>query len=256
MNYLLTGKAGALTNVEARLLDRYLARAVNGVLTADLPDTIPGERRRRIEALRWHEHTLGALRELGATVCEGVSANAIPLPTESVDLCHSGGTLEHYRPEELAAFLSECFRILRAGGVASHVFDHRDHLYHADRCWPFLAHLALPDPLYSPLCGHALSYHNRLLPAQVMHLFEAAGFEKIVVRRLILPDRRYVEGEEALAGQPGIHRSLLARRFRKLSEVDRRTAAAHYLYRKPGRKKTVYRPAAANSLPFSTATSA
>jgi SAM-dependent methyltransferase len=150
-----------------------------------------------------------------------------------VDLCHSGGILEHCHPEELTAFLRECFRILRPGGVASHVFDHRDHLHHADHGWPFLAHLALPDPLYTLLCGHPLTYHNRLPPAQVMPLFEAAGFEKIADRRLILPDRRYVEGEEALAGRPGVHRSLLARRFRKLSEVDRRTAAAHYLYRKP-----------------------
>jgi hypothetical protein len=35
------------------------------------------------------------------------------------------------------------------------------------------------------------------------------------------------------AGCPGLRRSLLAPRFRKLSEADRRTAAAHYLYRKP-----------------------
>jgi SAM-dependent methyltransferase len=233
MNYLLTGKAGVLTNVEARLLDRYLARAVNGVLTADLPAGIPAERLRRIEALRWHHHTLDALSVLGATVYEGVSVDAVPLPSESVDLCHSGGTLEHYRPEELTAFLAECFRVLRPGGVASHVFDNRDHLHHADRRWPFLAHLALPNPLYTLLYGHALTYHNRLPPGHVRSLFEAAGFEKIAVRHLILPDRRYVEGEEILAGRPGLRRSLLARRFRKLPEIDLRTAAAHFLYRKP-----------------------
>ena len=235
MNYLLTGKAGVLTNVEARLLDRYLARAVNGVLTADIPEGIPAERLRRVEALRWYDHTLDAIGELGGVVCEGVTPGAIPLPSESVDLCHSGGTLEHYRPEELEAFLAECFRILRPGGVVSHVFDHRDHLHHADRRWPFLAHLALPDTLYAGLCGHALTYHNRLPPAQVVQLFEAAGFEKIAVRCMILPARRFVEGEDALEGRPGIPRSLLARRFRSLSEADRRTAAAHYLYRKPDR---------------------
>jgi SAM-dependent methyltransferase len=233
MGYLLTGRAGVLTNVEARLLDRYLARAVNGVLTADLPAEIPTERLRHVDALRWHDHTRDALCELGATVREGVLATVIPLCGESMDLCHSGGALEHYRPEELIAFLAECFRILRPGGVASHVFDHRDHLHHADRKWPFLAHLALPEPLYTLLCGHPLTYHNRLPSAEVMSLFEAAGFEKIAVRRLILPDRRYVEDEDVMAGRPGIRRSLLARRFRKLSEADRRTAAAHYLYRKP-----------------------
>jgi hypothetical protein len=84
------------------------------------------------------------------------------------------------------------------------------------------------------LCGHPLSYHSRLTPPQIMKLFAAAGFEKIVVRRLILPERRYVEGEEAAwAGRRGLSRALLAPRFRKLREADLHTAAAYYLYRKP-----------------------
>lgn len=234
VNYLLTGKGGVLTNTEGRVLDRYLARAVNGALTCDLPATlVPDERRRHIEPLRWYGHAAEAIGAVGGTLHESVDACALPLRAESVDLCHSGGALEHYRPEQLSAFLDACYRVLRPGGVASHVFDHRDHLHHADRRLPFLAHLALPDPLYSALCGHPLLYHNRLLPAEVMALFEQTGFECIAVRRMILPDRRYVEGDDALAGYAGLPRRLLARRFRAMSEADRRTAAAHYLYRKP-----------------------
>jgi SAM-dependent methyltransferase len=234
VNYLLTGKGGVLTNVEARLLDRYLARAVNGALATELPETVPAERRRRVEALRWSEHAADAIEAVGGVLYERVAPAAIPLASASIDLCHSGGTLEHYRPDELAAFLSECFRILRPGGIASHVFDHRDHLHHADRSWPFLAHLALSDPLYTALCGHPLGYHNRLTSSQIMKLFAAAGFEIIVVRRLILPERRYVEGEDAaFAGRRGLPRALLSPRFRKLPEADLRTAAAHYVYRKP-----------------------
>src|SRR5215218_702144 len=57
VNYLLTGKGGVLTNSEGRVLDRYLARAVNGALSAGLPaELIPRERRRQVEALRWCEH--------------------------------------------------------------------------------------------------------------------------------------------------------------------------------------------------------
>ena len=67
-----------------------------------------------------------------------------------------------------------------------------------------------------------------------MKLFVAAGFEKIVVRRLILPQRRYVDSAEAtMAGRRGLARALLAPRFRAIPEADLRTAAAHYLYRKP-----------------------
>ena len=52
---------------------------------------------------------------------------------------------------------------------------------------------------------------------------------------MTLPDRRYGEGDEVLTGQPGLSRALLTRRFRKLTEADLRTAACHYLYRKPPR---------------------
>jgi SAM-dependent methyltransferase len=235
VNYLLTGKGGVLTNSEGRVLDRYLARAVNGALSADLPvEVIPPERRRRVEALRWYDRAAEAVAAVGASISGGVKPNAVPLPSASVDLCHSGGALEHYRPDDLASFLGECCRILRPGGIASHVFDHRDHLVHADRRWPFLAHLALPELLYQIAFGHPLIYHNRLTPTEVSALFEKAGFEPVALRRMILPERRYVEGAEVQAGCPGLRRSLLARRFRKLSEADRRTAAAHYLYRKPG----------------------
>jgi SAM-dependent methyltransferase len=234
VNYLLTGQGGTLTNSEGRLLDCYLSRAVNGALATALPaDLVPEERRRRLETLRWETSAQAAVAAIGGTVLEEVNPARLPLPSASVDLCHSGGALEHYPPKELAAFLVECFRVLRPGGIASHVFDHRDHLHHADRRLPFLAHLALPDLAYAALCGHPLLYHNRLLPDQVARLCESAGFERIAVRRMILPDRRYVEGDAALAGCPGVPRGLLAPRFRAASDQDLRTAAGHYLYRKP-----------------------
>jgi SAM-dependent methyltransferase len=130
--------------------------------------------------------------------------------------------------------LRECLRILRPGGVMSHVLDHRDHLHHADPQWGFLAHLRLSPAAYALLCGHPLLYHNRLLPSQICALFERAGFQRIAVRRMLLPSRAYVDTErEALAGEPGIDRARLAAPFRAASDADLRTAAAHYLFRKP-----------------------
>lgn len=122
---------------------------------------------------------------------------------------------------------------VRPGGVASHVFDHPYHLRHADPRWPFLAHLALPEAIYGPLCGHALGYHDRLSPAQVVALFEEAGFQRLLVRRLTLPDRRWVDDGVPLTGEAGLPRRLLARRFRDLSDADLRTAAGHYLFQRP-----------------------
>jgi SAM-dependent methyltransferase len=232
--HLLTGQPTALTNEHARVLDRHLPRAVQGVLGADLPPCLgTPDRRETISACRWLDRGAEAIERVGASLHEGVDPGAIPLDDASVDLAHSGGALEHLEPAELEAFLRECHRVLRPGGVASHVFDHRDHLHHVDPSLPFLAHLALREPAYRALRGHPLGYHGRLSPARVAALFEAAGFELIALRRLVLPARRYVEDAVAAQADPGLPRWLLAREHRALSDLDLRTAACHYLYRRP-----------------------
>ena len=116
----------------------------------------------------------------------------------------------------------------------SHVFDHRDHLHHADASWPFLAHYGRSDIAQRLTCGGPLLYHNRLLPKEVATLFEEAGFERITILRMMLPSREYVvDGADLSEGTEGITRDKLAPRFRDATDDDLKTAAAHYLYRKP-----------------------
>ena len=95
--------------------------------------------------------------------------------------------------------------------------------------------MALPDGIYRAAFGHPLMFHNRLAPAEVMALFEAAGFERIAVRRFVLPDKRYVDADAAPAGEAGVPAWLQSGRLGRLSLEDRHTAAIHYLYRKPVR---------------------
>jgi SAM-dependent methyltransferase len=171
---------------------------------------------------------------VGAAVRAALAAR-FPLEGAAADLCHTGGALEHYPPARLAAFLRESFRILRPGGVASHVYDHRDHLRHVDPTWPFLLHMALPESAYRTLLGHPLLFHNRLAPREVMAMFEAAGFERIAVRRFVLPDKRYVDGNARGAGEAGVPDWLASGRLDQLTTEDRHTAAIHYLYRRPER---------------------
>lgn len=231
--HLVTGAPVVLTNLEARVQDRHLPRAVQGVLGMALLEGLGSrERRGLISACRWLDHSAEALARVGATLHESVLAEALPLDDASVDLAHSGGAIEHLEPAQLEGFVAECRRVLRPGGVASHIYDHRDHLHHADRSLPFLAHLGLRDPAFRALRGHPLGYHSRLSPSEVAGLFEAAGFERIALRRLVIPARRYVHDSVALQAEPGLPRWLLARRFRGFSELDLRTAACHYLYRR------------------------
>lgn len=231
--HLLTGRPVQLTNGEVSMLDRHLPRAVQGVLGMELPRGVGCARRRAtISACRWLDRCAEACERVDATLRQGVEPGAIPIADASVDLAHSGGALEHLEPAALEAFLSECHRVVRPGGYASHIFDHRDHLHHADRSLPFLAHLGLREPAYQALRGHPLGYHSRLSPSCVAAMFEAAGFEPIAQRRLVIPARRYVDDAVALAAEPGLPRWLLAERFRGISSLDLRTAACHYLYRR------------------------
>jgi SAM-dependent methyltransferase len=233
-SYLLTGRAGVLTSTAGPPSSRYVRLSVRAVLEARLGGDFAVDRRARVAALAGSS-VADLLRATAGEVATRVDPSALPLAGESADLCHSGGVLEHYAPNALAAFLRESFRVLRPGGVASHVYDHRDHLRHVDPRWPFLLHMALPDALYRAAFGHALLFHNRLAPAEVMSLFEAAGFQPIAARRFVLPDKRYVDAGAAQAGQPGVPAWLDGGRLGRLSVEDRHTAAIHYLYRKPGR---------------------
>jgi SAM-dependent methyltransferase len=231
--FLVTGRGGVVSNRRSRVLDRYLARAVNGAIGSDLP--APRERRAALEPLRWAPSARAAIASVGGRLLEGVPPDRIPLPDASVDLCHSGGVLEHEEPRTLAAFLRECRRILRPGAVMSHVVDHRDHLHHADPSWPYLGHLRLGPRSYRALFGHPLGYHSRLPPEEVRRAFERAGFDLIALRRMPGPSGSSAAADgEVLAAAPGLDRGRLARAFRDMSELDLRTAAAHYLYRNPG----------------------
>lgn len=233
--YLLTGTGAQVTLGHERMLDRYLAAARAGVLDAAWPaGAAPDDRRRAVDGLRW----LGSLDDVLAAVGARLHDDPRGIAGASIDLCHSGGAIEHEHPGGLRALLAEQLRVLRPGGWASHVYDHRDHLHHADRTLPFLAHLAWPEPAYRGLFGHSLGYHSRLSPAEVAAAFAAAGFERVLVRRLIYDattgERRWVDhDDDALAGAPGLPRARLAARFRAWSEPDLRTAAGHYLFRKP-----------------------
>jgi len=236
-SYLLTGRGGVLTSTGAGPSDRYLGAAVRAALRADFAlDRAQGAARRAAVAALADGTVARLLRATGTEAAAGVDPSRLPLATASVDLCHSGGVLEHHAPDVLAAFLRESFRVLRAGGVVSHVFDHRDHLRHVDPRWPFLLHMSLPDPLYRAAFGHRLLFHNRMAPADVTALLERAGFERIAIRRFVLPDKRYVDAEhDAQAGEAGVPAWLDSGRLARLSTDDRHTAAIHYLYRKPAR---------------------
>lgn len=233
--YLITGKGPIVTNAEGSLSDQYVDRSIEAALAFEVGDSQEAQQRKdRLKKLAETNRTaLEWVDTLRAKYLEIADPASIPMPSESVDIVHSGGVLEHYEPAKLDRFNLEVQRILNKGGVSSHIVDHRDHLYHADKKIYFLNHLKYSNLLYSLLFGHHLTYHNRLSSGSVSNSFSHAGLEKIKVRRLTLPDSNYCDtDEETIAsGLLGLPRAAMHSQF-EYSEADLHTAAAHYLFKK------------------------
>lgn len=218
-----------LVQFHEQIIHRYIARAADGVRTS-LSSLFP-DRLLAIEAMKGLPTTGKVLESCAATEFLHVSPESLPLEASSVDLCHSGGVMEHFPPQKLRALVAACYRVLKPGGLCSNVFDHRDHLYHADKSLEPMNHLRHSEAVYRLLYGHPLLYHSRLSPTDVCAIFEGAGFQRLAVRRLTLPKGGYACEEEVSQGLLGCSRP--ARQFRHFSDADLRTAACHYLYRKP-----------------------
>ncbi len=240
MNYLTCGNGGVLVNSHLgwdRLLQRYLAESINAAL-AIAPELaqltpVPEERIDKLDSLRWSDSLDSFLNATETIIIENADPAKLELEDTCVDLVFSGGALEHYRPIQLAGWLSEAFRTMKAGGVIAPILDHRDHLHHFDATLPFLYHYQTSDSIYRLTHSSQLLYHNRLLPEQVASMFEEVGFKRIGIRRMTLPSSHFYEEGEDLTGDKGTDRRRLARRFREATDDDLLTAAAQYCFRKP-----------------------
>jgi cyclopropane fatty-acyl-phospholipid synthase-like methyltransferase len=98
-----------------------------------------------------------------------------------IDICLSMGRLEHYTPEALVAEIRRMHSVLRTGGAATHIIDHRDHYWHADSAIPVFRHFHFTDGEWRKWYHNKLFYINRLTQSDYIRLFEENGF-RIVYR--------------------------------------------------------------------------
>lgn len=93
------------------------------------------------------------------------------IPDQSVDFIWSQAVLEHVRRHEFAATLTECRRILKPDGVASHCIDLKDHLGGG------LNNLRFSRRVWeAEFMVRSGFYTNRLRYSELLDLFAAAGF--------------------------------------------------------------------------------
>jgi SAM-dependent methyltransferase len=143
-----------------------------------------------------------AYREDGLTGLKAVRS-------ASLDMIFSQAVLEHVPRAEFAATLGEMKRVLKPGGVGSHVVDFKDHLGSS------LQNLRFGDGLWERdwFAKRSGFYTNRLRYSEVVAAFAAAGFAVETVARRIWDTAP-------------LPRARLAKQFRGLSDDDLRVQGA------------------------------
>jgi SAM-dependent methyltransferase len=115
-------------------------------------------------------------------------ARRTDFPAQTFDLISSTSVLQMIPPEMLEAILIESHRVLKPGGVMSHVVPHRD---------PFMAFGAPPMNFlrYSDLAWHALApsprvHVNRMREFEYLELLEKLDFEIVHTSSVTFPEDR------------------------------------------------------------------
>ncbi|MES2300372.1 MAG: class I SAM-dependent methyltransferase [Pseudomonadota bacterium] len=124
------------------------------------------------------EHTMAALlRAANAHYLTDGLASLRQIPDASIDFCFSNAVLQHVRKEEFAATLAQLARVLKPGGVSVHRVNLMDHvggslnnLRFAEKTWE------------RKLFRESGFYTNRIGHAQMLALFEQAGFSCVLPR--------------------------------------------------------------------------
>lgn len=222
---MATDAPGLLTDRWNRLCDRYCETS-RRVLREKGPELgrLSGAAEDRVEwllAQTENKKAVPSLRAIGMTYAGDHSAADRPEWRGRVGCVFSGGALEHYTPEELEQEVARMATSLQPDGAMSHVVDHRDHRWHADKVIGPLAHLMLEDEEYDRRFGSPLEYHNRWLRSHYVELFSRHGFGvEFETLRTYEPD------------MPPLDRSQLASRFRDADEEDLASLVTHFIARR------------------------
>ena len=143
--------------VYGRLIAELRQRGTPGNLPADLPcDDL--------------ERLLAAC---GAEYLDEGLASLARIPDGACDMAFSQAVLEHVPREAFATLMSELYRVLRPGGIASHAIDFRDHLGGGLNNLRFSPAL-WEAPWFAKRSGF---YTNRLRLPEMVDAFHGAGFE-------------------------------------------------------------------------------
>ena len=119
------------------------------------------------------------LKSLNAEYCSNCLEDLKNIKDNSIDYLFSHSVMEHVRLKDLKILIFEMYRILRKGGVISHVIDFSDHLGFG------LNNLRFGKRFWElDFVANSGFYTNRVSSIEMMNLFEKQKF-KIISKKLI-----------------------------------------------------------------------
>jgi hypothetical protein len=222
-----TDRPGLLTDQDDRMSGRYLEvskrlLAAQGPSLADLS----GAAADRVDSLLAKLPVSGDVHAAMAGIGMTYSADhsiALQAPWRgNIGLMFSTGNLEHFTPEELGKWIAMVKEAMRPDGVLSHVMDHRDHRWHADKSISPHLQYTLSEEEFSQVMGNSLDYHNRWLRGDWVRFFESHGYQ--------------VETRTVIANTPDlvqIDPQQLAPAYRHADESDLASLVTHFIARRP-----------------------
>lgn len=209
-----------MTDQRRRLRERYTGTAIEAVANnlAQLRRAGAARGKEVLYSLPGARGARDVMERLALRYLAPVEAGGLEGAEGSFGLCMSMGALEHYPADALEGLIGNMGRFLHAGGVASHIVDHRDHLWHFDQTKDCFYHLRFSDEQWQRMAESPLLYLNRLLRSDYLRLFEEAGFEV-----------RYAGHGLHERDTVGVARERLWGRYASASDEDLRAAVTHFV---------------------------
>jgi hypothetical protein len=233
---LTTDCPGLLTDQDDRLTGRYLAVS-RQLLEEKGPQFAarthaPAERLSELLAKAPRSgDPVAAMAAMGMTYSSNHRI-ALEAPWRgTIGLMFTAGTMEHYTPEQLEDWIDMVKQAMRPDGVLSHVMDHRDHRWHADKTISPLLQYTLSDEAFRQVMGNTLDYHNRWFASDWVRFFEKHGYEVETIT--VIPYTADLVQTE---------RAQLAPAYRDAPESDLKSLVTHFIAKRKAGAETTRNP--------------
>jgi hypothetical protein len=217
---------GLLTDQDDRMSGRYLGvskrlLAEQGPALAELSSAPPDRVVSLLEKLPLEGNAGAVMKEIGMTYSANHSM-ALEAPWRgTIGLMFSTGNLEHFTPDELGKWMEMVKQAMQPDGILSHVMDHRDHRWHADKTISPLLQYTLSEEEFQQVMGNSLDYHNRWLRSDWIRFFESHGYT--VETRTVFPNSPDLVQ---------IDRDRLAPAYQHADESDLASLVTHFVARR------------------------